>query len=243
VRFLGIAVSDRHRANGDALATLKLFKLLLTKDSDKIIIREIVRDETQGELSPRQLDIVEQMPAETGVYYMHNKDGEIIYLGKSNNIKKRVNQHFTNNSEKARALQKETKKVTYEKTGSELVALLKEQEELLRNSPKYSSPEPTTTRKNGRLVPDNFIDIPGGNGGDMVIVDKGRKLGEYSAILIKNGTFKGLGYYDLNYQINNIHILESIITPMAGTRETHRLINAYLQRKKVIRIIDLNQPI
>ena len=243
VRFLGIAVSDRHRANGDAMATLKLFKLLLTKDSDKIIIREVVREETQGELSPRQLDIVEQMPAETGVYYMHNKEGEIIFLGKSNNIKKRVNQHFTNNSEKARALQKETKKVTYEKTGSELVALLKEREELLRNSPKYNSPEPTTTRKNGRLVPDNIIDIPGGNGGDMVIVDKGRKLGEYSAILIKNGTFKGLGYYDLNHQITNIHILESIITPMAGTGESHRLINAYLRRKKVIRIIDLNQPL
>jgi DNA polymerase-3 subunit epsilon len=183
------------------------------------------------------------MPEETGVYYMHNKDGEIIFLGKSNNIKKRVNQHFTNNSEKARVLQKETKKVTYEKTGSELVALLKEQEELLRNNPKYNPLKPIAKRKNGVLVPDNIIDIPEGSGRDMVIVDKGRELGEYSAILIKNGIFKGLGYYDLNYQINNIHILESIITPMTGTGEAHRLISAYLQRKRVIRIIDLNQPL
>ena len=37
VRSLGIPVSDRHRANGDALATIKLFKLLLAKDSEKII--------------------------------------------------------------------------------------------------------------------------------------------------------------------------------------------------------------
>ena len=34
-RALGIAVSDRHRANGDAQATVKLFKMLLAKDSSK----------------------------------------------------------------------------------------------------------------------------------------------------------------------------------------------------------------
>ena len=39
VRSLGIPVSDRHRANGDALATLKLFKLLLAKDTDKSIVK------------------------------------------------------------------------------------------------------------------------------------------------------------------------------------------------------------
>lgn len=243
VRSLGIAVSDRHRANGDAMATLKLFKLLLSKDSDKNIIREVVREETHGELSPRQLDIVEQLPSDTGVYYMHNKDGDIIFLGKSRNIKKRVNQHFTNNSEKARALQKETKKVTFEKTGSELVALLKEHEELIRNKPKYNPSTPLKAiRKNRGQLTDIALNIPNGTSMDMLIVDKGRELGEYSAILIKNGIFKGLGYYDLNYQINNIHILESIITPMVGTGETHRLINTYLQSKRVIRIIDLNQP-
>jgi len=241
VRSLGIAVSDRHRANGDAMATLKLFKLLLSKDSDKSIIREVVREETHGELSPRQLDIVEQLPSDTGVYYMHNKDGDIIFLGKSRNIKKRVNQHFTNNSEKARALQKETKKVTFEKTGSELVALLKEHEELIRNNPKYNLSTPAIRKNRGQLT-DIALNIPNGTSMDMLIVDKGRELGEYSAILIKNGIFKGLGYYDLNYQINNIHILESIITPMVGTGETHRLINTYLQSKRVIRIIDLNQP-
>jgi len=82
VRSLGIAVSDRHRANGDALATLKLFKLFLVKDSDKSILKSVVKAETLGELSPRQLDIVESVPSETGVYYMHNKDGDIIFLGK-----------------------------------------------------------------------------------------------------------------------------------------------------------------
>ncbi|MGB5272993.1 MAG: 3'-5' exonuclease, partial [Flavobacteriaceae bacterium] len=76
VRALGIPVSDRHRANGDAIATLKLFKLLLSKDTDKTIIKNIIRTETTGELSQRQLDIVEALPSETGLYYLHNKDGD-----------------------------------------------------------------------------------------------------------------------------------------------------------------------
>ena len=42
-RSLGIPVSDRHRASGDALATVTLFKMLLAKDSKKNIIQEIGR--------------------------------------------------------------------------------------------------------------------------------------------------------------------------------------------------------
>lgn len=141
VRSLGIAVSDRHRANGDALATLKLFKLLLAKDSDKTIVKSILREASTGELSQRQLDMVEALPSATGLFYMHNKDGEIIFLSRSSNIKKRVNQHFIKPGSRARKLQKETKKVTYEKTGSDLLAHLKEYEELNRNKPHYNQPK------------------------------------------------------------------------------------------------------
>jgi DNA polymerase-3 subunit epsilon len=242
VRSLGIAVSDRHRANGDALATLKLFKLLLAKDTDKRIIREIVRNETHGELSARQLDIVEQMPSETGVYYMHNKDGEIVFLGKSRNIKKRVNQHFTNSNEKSRSLQKETKKVTFEKTGSELVAILKEREELLRNKPKYNTAEVQKQlyKTNGSMVASKY---PNGFGKDFLIIDKGRETGEHSAILVKEGAFIGLGFYNLNFQVTNMHILESIITPMEDIPGTLQLIGDYISKKKVKKIIDLNQAV
>ncbi len=240
VRSLGIAVSDRHRANGDALATLKLFKLLLAKDTDKSIIKEIVRAETHGELSARQLDIVEQMPAETGVYYMHNKAGEIIFLGKSSNIKKRVNQHFTNDGEKARALQKETRKVTYERTGSELLALLKEEAELTKHQPRYNRVEGTKRKGRKRPLPPSQLPPLSGMSNNLIIVDKGRQIGEYSAILIQEGIFKGFGYYDLNHQINNIHILESIITPMESSITTSRIITSYLKRRKVLKIIDLN---
>lgn len=324
VRSLGIAVSDRHRANGDALATIKLFKLLLSKDLDKSILKRVVKAETLGELSPRQLDIIEVLPSEMGVYYMHNKDGDIIFIGKSSNIKKKVNQHFTKSGDRARKLQKATKKVTFEKTGNELFALLKENEELRRNRPKFN-PKPksrlfshglyqtiseegyitfnaaainakgsaglVTTFNSDHGAKNLLYDISSEfmlcdklnglsqaknncskydenkcNGAcikketvsdyndraqevikkysisdkNCVIVEKGRKIGEYAAFLIQNGQFMGMGFYDLNHQINNIHILESIITPMKNEKNNKHLIETYLRKKKVFKIIDLN---
>ncbi|NAS13397.1 exonuclease domain-containing protein [Poritiphilus flavus] len=238
VRSLGIAVSDRHRADGDAIATLKLFKVLLSKDIQKSIIREVVRDETLGELSARQLDIVESTPSETGVYYMHNKDGDIIFLGKSRNMKKRVNQHFIKSGDRARQLQKDTKKVTYELTGSELVALLKENEELLRNRPKYNFVPGTSLNDHQHVDKSADQRLPEE---DLLIVDRGRTEGERSAILVKEGHFKGLGFFDLNHQINNIHILESIITPMEGNSIATDIIVNYLEKRTVLKIIPLSK--
>ncbi len=323
VRSLGIAVSDRHRANGDALATLKLFKLLLDKDSDKNILKTVVKAETLGELSPRQLDIVENVPSETGVYYMHDKDGEVIFLGKSSNMKKRVNQHFTKSGNRARRLQKETKKVSFEKTGSELTAHLKEYFELKRIRPKYNQglksklfshaiyrttnklgyeklnigrsnevyDNPITTLnslQSARILLNQMCDefalcdtvnglsktegsckkydkgkcygactgieepseynerVQGAvqkyslNKKDIIIVDKGRSIGEYCAILIRKGLFEGFAFYDLNHQINNIHILESLITPMHGDANAKHIIETFLRKRRVIKIVELN---
>ncbi|MDF4222089.1 exonuclease domain-containing protein [Maribacter sp. M208] len=323
VRSLGIPVSDRHRANGDALATIKLFKLLLAKDSEKIIIKDTIRKETQGELSEKQLDIVRDLPNKTGVFYMHDKDGEIIHLSKSNDIKKRVNQIFTKTNTKSRKLTKDTKKVTFELTGNELIAILKEHEELLKLRPKYSTiPKKRmyshaickSVNENGYFALDikpyreckesiwlfngvfsaknylykitkefqlcekvNGISEARNNcsgydnntcngacinkesieeynkrviaattqnsikGKKVIVVDKGREIGEQSAILIKNGSLVGFGFYDLNYQINNIHILESIITPMNGTLDANYLIESYLRKKRVLKIIEINE--
>lgn len=137
VRSLGIPVTDRHRANGDALATVELFKVLLAKDLEKEIISDFIKD-LNVQLSTKLHQIVSDLPTKTGVYYFYNEEGKIIYIGKSNNIKKRVNQHFTSDANKAKAIQKDIDRVTYEITGSEMIALLLENEEIKRHKPKYN---------------------------------------------------------------------------------------------------------
>ncbi|TXN35463.1 exonuclease [Flagellimonas hymeniacidonis] len=317
VRSLGFPISDRHRANGDAIATLKLFKLLLNKDSEKIIVQEVIREESQGELSPTQLDIVSDLPSETGVYYMYDKDGDIIFLGKTKDIKKRINQHFTNVGQLARKLQKETKRVSYERTGSELIAILKEYQELHKTKPKHNSitkkklfshvinfskngtPHITLEIVKSKLQKEKkigFNGVPSAKsflkkiseeysicasslcldticehakngcadgctaiektieynqkindafqkysvvGKNVALLDRGRELGEQSLILIKNGVLKGFCYVELNHQINNIHILESIITPMSSDENTTFIVESYLRKNNKLKILEL----
>jgi DNA polymerase-3 subunit epsilon len=138
VRALGIPMADRHRASGDAMATVKLFKMLLDKDLEKAIITSLIKSEIQKGIAPKLLDIVESLPSRTGVYYIHNEEGKIIFIGKSKNIKKRVNQHFTGITRSAKKIQAEVFTVTYEETGNELIALLKETEEIKINRPIYN---------------------------------------------------------------------------------------------------------
>lgn len=321
-RALGIPVSDRHRAEGDAIATLKLFKILLNKDLDKAIIQESVRLEPKYQLQPNHKDIIGALPSITGVYYIHDEEGKIIYIGKSKNIKHRINQHFTNTSPKSKKIQLLVHTVTYEETGSELVALLKESQEIKRNRPLFNTAlqrkifthglysytdehgyinlkiekadgrkKPITTFSNlqsaksfmfkavedfalcqkltglypsktncfnytikscngacilkepiedynqrvEQLIAKNSYDSQ-----NMVIIDRGRDIDERSVVYIENGVFKGLGFFDLNYQINNLEVLESIITPMENNRDTQHIIQSYLRRNKNLKIIKIS---
>ena len=139
VRALGIPMADRHRASGDALATVKLFKILLEKDLEKIILKKLIKSEVESGISPKLQDLLESIPSKTGIYYIHNQKGTSIYIGKSKNIKKQLNQHFIGNSIKSKKLQTEVFTITYDETGSELIALLKESEEIKINKPKYNN--------------------------------------------------------------------------------------------------------
>jgi DNA polymerase-3 subunit epsilon len=135
VRALGIPIADRHRASGDALATVKLFKILLEKDLEKEIVKDFIKLTVEKGITPKLLDIIASLPSTTGVYYIHNEKGNLIYIGKSRNIKKRINQHFTGTSSKCKKIQDQVFTVTYEETGSELIALLKESQEIKVNKP------------------------------------------------------------------------------------------------------------
>ncbi|MDO7136473.1 exonuclease domain-containing protein [Algibacter lectus] len=322
VRSLGIPVTDRHRASGDALATVKLFKLLLAKDTNKNIIQQSIKLHKKNKLDSKFLNILDTLPSVTGVYYIHNAEGDIIYIGKSNNIKKRLNQHFTGTNSKSKKLQRLVSTVTFESTGSELVALLKENEEIKQNKPLFNralrrsifthalysfvdengyinlkidvadgrkknittftnrqsaksfltnvveeyklcqklaglyktktscfsydikecagaciqkeTPEAYNKRVNALIEKHSYVKK------NMVIIDRGRDVDERSAILIENGVFKGLGFVNLNYQINNIEVLESIITPMENNRDAQHIIKNYVRKNKRLKIINFN---
>jgi len=109
---------------------------------NKEIVKELIKFEIQKGISPKLMDIVENLPSKTGIYYIHREDGSLMFIGKSKNIKKRVNQHFTGITKSAKKIQNEVFTVTYEETGSELIALLKESHEIKINRPIYNRMSP-----------------------------------------------------------------------------------------------------
>ncbi|WP_320054716.1 exonuclease domain-containing protein [uncultured Acetobacteroides sp.] len=134
---LGIILQNRHRAAGDARATVDLFKILLDKAVDEDIAITISIAKIFGKDIARLL--FESLPEETGVYYLHDSDGNILYIGKSTNIAKRALGHFASYDD-PKALEMCTKvaDISYELTTSELIALLKEDIEVNRHHPPYN---------------------------------------------------------------------------------------------------------
>jgi DNA polymerase-3 subunit epsilon len=138
---LGIEITNRHRAGGDAAATAKIFDQLLRRDSDGYIIKVLKRNSGETILPPNLAkEEFDRLPALPGVYYFLNANGNVIYVGKAINIKKRIAGHFTGDArEWSRSkIRNEIHHITYELTGNELIALIFESQEIRRLWPKYN---------------------------------------------------------------------------------------------------------
>ena len=234
VHSLGIPMSERHRASGDALATLHLFKYLLEKDTQKNIIITSVKNDTRIETASRHLKILDELPEKLGVFYMHNEEGKIIFVGKHKNIKQHVNKIFTTNAKQERYLQRHTHRVTYEETGNMLIANLKYSEFIYLHQPKCNS----------RPLKDNEIGEPATyrwQQQSIALIGKGRRVGEKSVVLIIDGDIKGYGFISLNFQFTKLMFLENLITPICNTAANRRIISDYWLLHPYLKVLNLNE--
>lgn len=137
---LNIEINGRHRADGDALATVKLFEMLIARDANNLIKRHFKNNVLSFSI-PSHIpnELITPLPEEVGVYYFFDDEDNLIYIGKSKNIRSRVIAHFNNNkTKKGVEMQQKIKRIDYELTGSELIALLKESEEIKQHLPIYN---------------------------------------------------------------------------------------------------------
>lgn len=82
-----------------------------------------------------------RLPLLPGVYIMHNKAGEIIYIGKAKALKNRVSQYFgsdKNHQEKVRRMVANVDWFEYIITDSEFEALVLESSLIKQHQPKYN---------------------------------------------------------------------------------------------------------
>lgn len=136
---LGIENEARHRAEGDAVATARLFDRLLQLKS----LHPQYKNKGVDELMTRRIDKIKQyilnkLPEECGVYYFLDKEGKIIYIGKSTNMYARAMSHFNSKEHKGKKMLNDLYNVDFVLTGSELIALLLESEEIKKHKPVYN---------------------------------------------------------------------------------------------------------
>lgn len=142
-QFLGVELANHHRAYNDAFAAFQILEMLLEANPE-----ETLKNKVKGTGKKRKKvkhhpklssSRIEALPEETGVYYLFDEKGELIYLGKSTNIRSRVLSHLSNQStEKSKRLQASIADIDWEVTGSELLALLQESEEIKTNKPIFN---------------------------------------------------------------------------------------------------------
>lgn len=136
---LGIDIKNRHRARGDALATVVLFEKLLALDTGLVFDSFLNNRSRQATLPPLlSKKIIDDLPNEPGVYYFRDSNNKVIYVGKAIDIKQRVLSHIYSKANRELKLCTETANITFELTGSELVALLLESHEIKRLYPKFN---------------------------------------------------------------------------------------------------------
>ena len=311
---IGINVKDRHRAAGDALATVKLFELLLSADPS--LANQIAHQLPNG----MPIHLLERLPESTGVYYFYDESNGLIYIGRSINIRERVLSHFYNRSgKKAQEIKRLIHNIDFELTGSDLIAQLKESDEINQHKPLFNSSQKrsvsgygicATIDENGyqslKVIKNPSDNIPHAaysnkvlaqqelealcekyflckkiNGlqdavgacfqhglgiclgacigmeepesynrrtrealkqfdyihQNMIILDKGRTINEKAVVMIENGKYLGFGFIDLTCFGGSMDEFRDCIKKHEDNRDIQKIINGYLLKKKVEKVI------
>jgi DNA polymerase-3 subunit epsilon len=224
-KSLGIPMSNRHRASGDALATLHLFKILLEKDVQKSIINKAIKYFDKKYEKEKLKRFIEEIPESLGVFYIHDSNGTVIFIGKHKNMKSEMNRVLIKTSKRALKIQAKASSVSFDTFGNELFVRLKYYLELDKLSPKYNFSKKFT------ILGEDF------NHADFLIIDKGRSIDEHGIILVEHNEVIGFGHTNLAYQEHELPILRKLVTHIENKLLAKHLVKSYLKKNRVCKIV------
>jgi DNA polymerase-3 subunit epsilon len=185
-KHLGITIEERHRASGDAMATLQLFHHLLKCDTNGHV-QTMLNKKSKEQFLPPNLSsaTIKKLPHQPGVYYFHDKKGKVIYVGKARDLSKRVNSHFSNNkpNRQKQEFLKKIYHISYKTTATELMAFILESIEIKKLWPEQNRSMKRFEQSYGLYI---FEDI---NGYMRLCIEKKKK--NLKALYTFNHLFEG----------------------------------------------------
>jgi len=226
-KSIGIPIANRHRADGDAFATVSLLEILLQKDESKSIISENINKFSEVIKKEKISRVINDTPISVGVFYLHQKNGRIMYIGKGKNMRSKLSQLLAKKSKKVQSIQSKLFSVSYDNSGNYVMARLIFNQEVAKHKPRFNSNYYHLAR------PVEF-EYP-----NMLLVDEGRKIGEKAVILIENGKLQGFAFTNLECQITNTEILTNLISPLDDSVDNRYIVKTCIEKKHLSQVIKL----
>ena len=234
-RSLGIPLKDRHRASGDALATVELFKILLEKDIEQNIIKKSIVEFPGESMNSLFKETIESLNNDVGVFYIYNKNKKLIYIDYSKDIKNKVVKLFTSKKFIPKYVQNNFKSIKVHKTGNISISVIKALNEIRTLKPKI----------NNNIDPKLFykIDKPDliSKLKDFIITFNGKNENDKSFIFFKNEKITGYGYFDLFNNINTEQKLNSRLVEVDESDKVKNYVYRLIFQKKYKKLLTLKE--
>jgi len=234
-RSLGIPIKDRHRASGDALATVELFKILLEKDVKQEIIRKSIVEFPGEKMDNIFKDVIDNLKENTGVFYIYNDNNEVVYIDFSKDIKNKLIKLFTSKKFIPKYVQNNFKTIKVHPTGNVHIAVLKTLQEIDSLKPKI----------NNNVDPKIFSKISKpeiiNETSDFVITFNGKKEADKSFILFKSGVIEGYGYFELFNNINSEKKINSRLVKLKESKRVKNYVYRLISEKRYKKLVNLKE--
>ncbi len=234
-RSLGIPIKDRHRASGDALATVELFKILLEKDVKQEIIRKSIVEFPGEKMDNIFKDVIDNLKENTGVFYIYNDKNELVYIDFSKDIKNKLIKLFTSKKFIPKYVQNNFKTIKVHPTGNVHIAILKTLQEIDSLKPKI----------NNNVDPKIFSKISKpeiiNETSDFVITFNGKKEADKSFILFKSGAIEGYGYFELFNNINSEKKINSRLVKLKESKRVKNYVYRLISEKRYKKLVNLKE--
>ncbi len=231
IKTLKIPATDRHRAFGDAKATVEILKILLQKDpAGKILQNQIYypSQKNAATLRKQERKILDALPHNPGILKITDTRQELIYVVFTSDLRFKAEKILSSQTSKYVKLRRKMADIRGEVIYSPVIGKIK-----ARKMSKELQPMFNTYKFKPLKV---SFPLP-----NALLFDRGRNENEKSVILIENGKLVGYTFVNLNWQAEYSNRLKQRLTLLDDCPFGRYVVYKSWQRNYFLKILSLDE--